>query len=102
MEDWNWKPRFDLDLTQRCLTIVAFSWGLGFLLQVVGLGSMTTWPLDFLTVLFLFGAFCKSSIQYSPEGKGVLITGESKKVLSTAESLLRFCLKVVCRCHDVA
>lgn len=75
MEDWNWKPRFDLDLTQRCVTIVAFSWGLGFLLQVVGLGSMTTWPLDFLTVLFLFGALCKSSIQYSPEGKGVLITG---------------------------
>ena len=92
MEDWNWKPRFDLDLTQRCITIVAFSWGLGFLLQVVGLGSMTTWPLDFLTVLFLFGALCKSSIQYSPEGKGVLITGESsKKVLSTAESLLSHC-----------
>ena len=76
MDDWNWKPRFDLDLGQRCLTIILYSWCLRYFLQLIGLGGFTTWPLDLITVLFLFGALCKSSIQYSPNGKAVLVTGD--------------------------
>jgi len=72
MDDWNWKPRFDLDLGQRCLTIILYSWTLRYFLQFFGLGL---WLLDFITVLFLFAALCKSSIQYSPDGKAVLVTG---------------------------
>ena len=72
MDDWNWKPRFDLDLGQRCLTIILYSWCLRYFLQFFGLGL---WLLDFITVLFLFAALCKSSIQYSPDGKAVLVTG---------------------------
>ena len=76
MQDWNWKPRLDLDLFQRLLCIVAFGWFSNYLLQVVGLGGgFITWTLDFATVLCLFGALCKSSLQYSVNGKAVLITG---------------------------
>ena len=76
---WNWNPRFDLDLLQRCLTIIAYSilcrLILGSFLQYLWLDWIVGQPLDLLTILLLTGSLCKSSLQLSPEGKSVLITG---------------------------
>ena len=82
ISQWNWNPRFDLDLLQRCLTIIAHSilcrLILGPFLQYVGLDWIVGQPLDLLTILLLVGSLCKSSLQLSPEGKSVLITGMKK------------------------
>ena len=80
MEDWNWKPRYDSDLTQRCLTIVGLSWIFKLValpaLSVIGLQCLVHFPLELATTLLLFGAILKSSLQFSPQGKAVLITGK--------------------------
>ena len=77
---WNWNPRFDLDLLQRCLTIIAHSiiyrLVLGPFLRFIWLDWLVGQPLDLITILLLIGALCKSSIQLNPKGKSVLITGE--------------------------
>jgi len=76
---WNWNPRYDLDLLQRCLTIIAHSilyrLVLGPILKFIWLDWLVGTPLDFITILLLIGALCKSSIQLNPKGKSVLITG---------------------------
>ena len=77
---WNWNPRFDLDLLQRCLTIIAHSilyrMVLGPFLRFIWLDWLVGQPLDLITILLFIGALCKSSIQLNPKGKSVLITGE--------------------------
>ena len=79
MDDWHWTPRFDLDLIQRCLTIVVSSTVTKIvsssILQYIGLDWIIQVPLDLLTILLLIASLCKSSLQYSPNGKSVLITG---------------------------
>jgi hypothetical protein len=92
MEDWNWKPRIDNDLIQRCVTIIGFSWVLGLVLEPIvglfGIYGLVKLALDLGTVLLLAGAICKASIQYSSKGKAVLITGELEFLPSW-----KFCLK---------
>ena len=81
MDNWNWKPRFDLDLAQRTLTIISISWLTRLVIQnsifhCIGLSWIAEQPLDFCTVILIIWAFCKSSVQFNPDGKAVLITGK--------------------------
>ena len=89
MLDWNWNPRFDLDLLQRSLTIIAWSVVskavLVKILSIFALENYVIFPLDLISVLLLIGGFVKSSLQLNPKGKSVLITGNSTSKRSIFE-----------------
>jgi hypothetical protein len=72
---WKWNPRCDLDLWQRCLFIVAVSWAFSQLTSPI-LPAFTVVLADILTIFALVAAVAKSSIQYQPKGKAVLVTGK--------------------------
>lgn len=72
----HWKPRLDLDLFQRCLFIILFSWMLACLSSYIcffSLGNSVFY--EILTTVALAAAIMKSSLQYSAQGRAVLITG---------------------------
>ena len=74
---WKWNPRYDLDLAQRCLFIVGFTW-------------ISDWVYNLMFLNYLFGdsvvhllgtaallmAIAKSSLQLPPKGKSILVTGK--------------------------
>ena len=74
---WKWNPRYDLDLAQRCLFIVGFTW-------------ISDWAYNLMFLNYLFGdsvvhllgtaallmAIAKSSLQLPPKGKSILVTGK--------------------------
>lgn len=70
VKDWTWNPRFDADLWQRCLTLMAYSYILSLALPQCFLFYQ-----EVITTLVLAFAIAKSALQRLPAGKAVLITG---------------------------
>ena len=83
---WSLNPRFDLDLWQRCLFILAISRALSYTTSPILPECLMTF-LDIITICILIAAVAKSSVQYHPEGRAVLITGKLliKKLLKDAD-----------------
>ena len=76
---WDWRLRLDLDVAQRCLFIVCFSYGILFVCN--SLPSflcfwISPWFVELGMTVALVLAVAKSAAQYSPKGKAVLVTGK--------------------------
>ena len=76
VSSWKWNPRYDLDLAQRCLFILCFTWFTNWVFQLTFLNYIFGNYLVHLggTVALLM-AMAKSSFQLSPKEKSVLVTG---------------------------
>ncbi len=76
--EWIWNPRFDLDLVQRCLTIILFSWIAGTISTCFLFGVLKS-TIDICTMTALGLAIAKNSLQFCAKEKSVLITGKVTK-----------------------
>ena len=75
---WKWNPHYDLDLAQRCLFILGFTWVSNWVLQVTLLNYLFgDYLVHLIATIALLMAMVKSSLQLSPKGKSVLVTGKS-------------------------
>ena len=84
VSSWKWNPRYDLDLVQRCLFILFFTWFTNWLFQLTFLNYIFGNYLVHLgSTIALLMALAKSSIQFSPKEKSVLITGKNCKKIHT-------------------
>jgi hypothetical protein len=82
-KNWKWNPRLDLDLGQRCLFIILASWTFWWLSSYI----LSTTLFTFIIMIpALIVAVAKSSIQYLPDERSVLITG-SKTIISKGSQM---------------
>ncbi len=86
MANINWNPRFDLDLIQRVVTIILYSWFGRLVSSWICLGCFKP-AIDVLTLILLGLAVARSSLQYTARGKAVLITGSFQAANSSNRKL---------------
>ena len=76
---WNWNLRFDLDVIERCLVVIVSSYTvyctLNLFPECLGLWMLKSFLELWMTICILL-AIARSSVQLSPKGKAVLITGK--------------------------
>ena len=76
ISSWKWNPRYDLDLAQRCLFILFFTWATNWVLQSTFLNYIFgDYLVHLAATIALLLAIAKSSLQLSPKRKSVLVTG---------------------------
>ena len=77
VSSWKWNPRYDLDLAQRCLFILCFTWFTNWIFQLTFLNYIFGNYLVHLgATIALLMAMAKSAFQFSSKEKSVLITGK--------------------------
>ena len=82
VSSWKWNPRYDLDLAQRCLFILCFTWFTNWVFQITFLNYIFGNNLVHLgATVALLVSIAKSSFQLSPKEKSVLITGKYYLIL---------------------
>ena len=76
ISSWKWNPRYDLDLAQRCLFILSFTWATNCVLELTFLNYVFgDYLVHLVATIALLLAIAKSSLQLSPKRKSVLVTG---------------------------
>jgi len=76
MSDWRWNPRYDLDLAQRCLFIVGFTYATSTFFYWTFLSYLISDFNLFLIMTAVLGmAVAKSGMQLPTSDKSVLVTG---------------------------
>jgi len=76
MSDWKWNPRYDLDLGQRCLFILSFTYATSLFLNFTFLNYLVSDLHLFILMTIALGlAFAKSAMQLPLGEKSVLVTG---------------------------
>ena len=76
MSDWRWNPRYDLDLAQRCLFIVCFTYTTSVIFNWTFLNYLVSDLQLFLLMTVSLGmAMVKSAMQLPMGEKSVLVTG---------------------------
>ena len=77
MSDWKWNPRYDLDLAQRCLFIVGFTYTTSILFNWTFISYLISDLQLFMMMTMALGmAVVKSGMQLCVGDKCVLVTGD--------------------------